>query len=132
MNSVVESGRLVKDPEIRSYPNGTMVASFTLAVDRRFKREEQTADFIRCKCFGKTAEFVEKYFSKGKSMILNGRIETGSYKDKDGKTVYTTEVVAENVEFFGSKSEEEPRPPKAPEDGFIDVPESLDEELPFA
>ena len=135
MNISVISGRLTKDPETRYLPNGSAVSSFTLAVDRRFKKEDEpNADFIRCKAFGKTAEFVEKHFVKGKGMMLNGRISTGSYKDSEGRTVYTTEVIADNVEFMGSKSEEQKQaPPKAPDDGFIAIPDNVDDEfLPFA
>lgn len=140
MNSVVLSGRLTKDPEVRYDDSKSAIARFTLATDRRFKREgEPTADFIPCVTFGKTAEFVEKYFSKGKGIMLQGRIKTGSYTNKDGQRIFTTEVVAENVEFLGSKSDEPQRserqePPvgKAPEDGFMDIPDDADEFLPFA
>ena len=106
MNSVVLVGRLTKDPDVRYNPNGMGIARFTVAVDRRFKREGQPeADFISCVAFGKTAEFMEKYFTKGKLIGLSGSIQTGSYTNKDGQKVYTTDVVAENVEFVGSKSE---------------------------
>ena len=106
MNSVVLVGRLTKDPDVRYNPSGMGIAKFTVAVDRRFKREGQPeADFISCVAFGKTAEFMEKYFTKGKLIGLSGSIQTGSYTNKDGQKVYTTDVVAENVEFVGSKNE---------------------------
>lgn len=106
MNNVVLVGRLVRDPEVRYNPNGTGVARFTVACDRRFKREGQPdADFISCVAFGKTAEFLEKYFTKGRLIGLQGSIQTGSYTNKEGQKVYTTDVVVDNVEFVGSKSE---------------------------
>lgn len=140
MNSCVISGRLTKDPEVRYTQAQMAIADFTVASDRRFKRDgEPTADFIRCKAFGKTAEFIEKYFTKGKPIILSGRIQTGSYQNKEGQTVYTTEVIAENVEFLGSKSEnehheerQEPPAGKAPDNSWLDVPDDIDEQLPFA
>lgn len=127
MNNVQLIGRLTKDPEIRYTQSQTAVVSFTLAVDRRFKKDgEQTADFISCKAWNKTAEFVSKYFTKGKRMAVSGRIETGSYEGKNGR-VYTTEVIADNVEFVDSK-EEKPEP--TPDD-WLPVPENIQEELPF-
>ena len=132
MNNVQLIGRLTKDPEIRYTQSQTAVVSFTLAVDRRFKKDGgQTADFISCKAWNKTAEFVSKYFTKGKRMALTGRIETGSYEGKNGK-VYTTEVIADNVEFVDSKEEpKEERPEPAPDD-WLPVPENIQEEIPFA
>ena len=104
MNSVQLIGRLTRDPEIRYTDGGASIARFGLAVDRRFKQENGAdADFINIVSFGKTAEFIEKYFHKGMKIALNGRIQTGSYTDKDGKKVYTTDIVAENVEFCESK-----------------------------
>ena len=101
MNSVSLTGRLTKDPEVRYGASGNAVAKFTLAVDRAFKRDgEQTADFISITCFGKTAELVEKYVGKGRLVGVTGRIQTGSY-EKDGRKVYTTDVVADRVEFLG-------------------------------
>jgi len=101
MNNVVLIGRLTKDPELRYIPQSeTAVASFTLAVDRPLSKEK-AADFIRIVTFGKTAELCEKYLAKGRQVGISGRIQTGSYKDKDGKTVYTTEVYADRVEFLG-------------------------------
>ena len=141
MNSVVLVGRLTKDPDVRYTGEKTAMGRYTLAVDRRFKREGQpTADFISCVVFGAGAEFAEKYFTKGMRIAVSGRIQTGSYKDKDGRTVYTTDVVVEAQEFAQNKEEakaaEETIPERAPEpadpDGFMKVPDTLDEELPFA
>ena len=112
MNNVVLMGRLTRDPDVRYSTQGDSqmaIARFTLAVDRRFKRngDDQNADFISCVAFGKTAEFVEKYVNKGTKLTLSGRIQTGSYTNKDGQKVYTTDVVAENVEFAESKAASE-------------------------
>ena len=134
MNSVQLIGRLTRDPEIRYTDGGASIARFGLAVDRRFKQENGAdADFINIVSFGKTAEFIEKYFHKGMKIALNGRIQTGSYTDKDGKKVYTTDVVAENVEFCESKGTSANNDAQAPEsDGdFMNVPDGIDEELPF-
>lgn len=136
MNVVTLVGRLTRDPEVRYTDGGLSIARFSLAVDRRFKKEgEQTADFINCIAFGKTAEFIERYFHKGQRLGLSGRIQTGSYTNKDGVKVYTTDVIAENVEFVESKSEQDlsQESNKTPvgEDGFMDVPDGIDEELPF-
>ena len=133
MNSVQLLGRLARDPEVRYTDGGATIASFTLAVDRRFKQENgETADFISCKAFGKTAEFIEKYFGKGKKLALNGRIQTGSYTNKDGAKVYTTEVIVENVEFVESKGAENGGgSANVKNDDFMNVPDGLDEELPF-
>ena len=133
MNSVQLLGRLARDPEVRYTDGGATIASFTIAVDRRFKQENgETADFISCKAFGKTAEFIEKYFGKGKKLALNGRIQTGSYTNKDGVKVYTTEVIVENVEFVESKgTEQNGGAAETKNDDFMNVPDGLDEELPF-
>jgi single-strand DNA-binding protein len=141
MNKVILMGRLTRDPEVR-YSQGeqsTAVARFSLAVDRRFKRdgEDQTADFINCVAFGHTGEFIEKYGKKGTKFLVEGRIQTGSYTDKNGNKVYTTDVVVEQVEFAeskassdnGSKPQDAPRPVDA--DGFMNIPDGIDEELPF-
>lgn len=138
MNKVDLVGRLTRDPDIRYTNSGLSIASFTLAVDRRYKKEgEQTADFISCKAFGKTSEFIEKYFSKGMRMGACGRIQTGSYTKEDGTKVYTTDVICEEVEFVESKQaadqaapQAEPKP-KAGDDDFMSIPEGIDEELPF-
>lgn len=137
MNKVIESGRLTKDAEITyTQGNNVAVARFTLAVDRRFKQEGQpTADFIRCIAFGKTAEFFEMFGRKGTKFLIEGRIQTGSYTNKDGQKVYTTDVVVENTEFGESKNNQQgnDNPPPAPRDndGFMSIPNGIDEELPF-
>ena len=146
MNKVILMGRLTRDAEIR-YSQGessTAIARFSLAVDRRFRRDndEQTADFINCVAFSKTAEFMERFGRKGTKFVLEGRIQTGSYTNKDGQRVYTTDVVAENVEFAESKNNSSagndfggapsaPSPSGAAGDGFMNIPEGIDEELPF-
>ena len=146
MNKVILMGRLTRDAEIR-YSQGessTAIARFSLAVDRRFRRDndEQTADFINCVAFGRTAEFLERFGRKGTKFVLEGRIQTGSYTNKEGQRVYTTDVVAENVEFAESKNNSSagndfggapsaPSPSGAAGDGFMNIPEGIDEELPF-
>lgn len=136
MNMVVLMGRLTRDPEVRASQNGLTIASYTLAVDRRFKRDgEPSADFIRCKAFGKTAEFAERYFKKGVKIAVSGRIETGSYEGKSGK-VYTTDIIVEHQEFCESKSaieeaQEEPKREAAPSDEWLKVPDGIEEALPF-
>ena len=109
------------------------VARFTLAVDRRFKQEGQpTADFIRCIAFGKTAEFFERFGHKGTKFLIEGRIQTDSYTNKDGQKVYTTDVVVENTEFGESKnSSGSAEPQSKPDDSFMSIPDDIDEELPF-
>lgn len=141
MNKVVLMGRLTRDPEIRYTTSNEplAIARYTLAVNRRYKRdEEQTADFIRCVAFGKNGEFAEKHLHQGTKIVAEGRIQTGSYQDKDGKTVFTTEVVVEGQEFAESKSvsdreintQEPPIP--GPGDGFINIPDNADDSgLPF-
>ena len=107
MNSVQLTGRLTRDPEVRYTDNGHTIARFTLAVDRQYKSDNgPTADFINCKAFGKTAEFIEKYFWKGKKMELVGSIQTGSYTNQDGAKVYTTDVIAQTVAFAESQGSE--------------------------
>lgn len=134
MNLVTLVGRLTRDPEVRygGQNNDKAVARFTVAVDRKYKTEGgQTADFISCIGFGKTAEFLEKYFKKGMRIGLTGRIQTGSY-EKDGQKIYTTDVVADSVEFVESKSTQggdtQPQPDN---DGFMNIPDGIDECLPF-
>ena len=145
MNKVILMGRLTRDPEVRysQGENSTAIARYTLAVDRRFKRDgEQTADFINCVVFGKSAEFTERYFRQGMRVVVCGRIQTGSYTNKDGVKVYTTEVVVENQEFAESKNAQgnggyanagqsaAPAPMPA-DDGFMNIPDGI-EELPFS
>lgn len=149
MNKAILMGRLTRDPEIR-YSSGnepTAIARYTLAVDRRYKRQgdDQTADFINCVVFGKGAEFAENYLHQGTKIVAVGRIQTGSYTNKDGHKVYTTEVIVEEQEFAeskaaaeqnensGGRTRNEPRqaPASDPGDGFMDIPDAIEEELPF-
>ena len=138
MNKVILMGRLCADPEVRysQNENQTAVARYRLAVDRRFKREgDQTADFIPCVAFGKAAQFAEYYLHRGTKIIITGRIQTGSYTNKDGQKVYTTDVVVEDQEFAESKGASSGNGGTAPQaadpDGFISLPDGIDEELPF-
>lgn len=141
MNKVILMGRLTRDPEVR-YGNGqnaTAVARYTLAVDRRFSREGEAAtDFIGCVAFGKSAEFAEKYFRQGTKILVTGRIQTGSYTNRDGRKVYTTDVVVEEQEFAESKANHENgvqgqrRAVPTDADGFMNIPDGIDEELPFS
>lgn len=146
MNKVILVGRLTRDPEVRYPQNDSQaaVARYTLAVDRRFKRDnEPTADFIPCVVFGRLGEFAEKYFHQGMRISVSGHIQTGSYTNKDGARVYTTEVIVEEQEFAESKAESEEnrrttrqqeKPEETPDiapDGFMNIPEGLEEELPF-
>ena len=148
MNKVILMGRLTRDPEVRysAGESSTAVARYTLAVDRRFRRNndgEQTADFIGCVAFGRSAEFAEKYFRQGLKVVVTGRIQTGSYTNRDGQRIYTTDAVVEDQEFAESKAVSEshmnnsfqaaPAPaPSAPAgDGFMNIPDGIDEELPF-
>ena len=138
MNKVILIGRLTRDPEVRysQGDNPLAIARYTLAVDRKFNRnnDEQSADFIGCVAFGKAGEFAEKYFRKGTKIAVTGRIQTGSYTNKDGVKVYTTDVVIEEQEFAESKnsgSAQEAPQPSTSSDGFMNIPEGIDEELPF-
>ena len=153
MNKVILMGRLTRDPEVRySAGNNSMaVARYTMAVDRRFRRDgEKNADFIGCVAFGKSAEFAEKYLRQGTKIIVTGRIQTGSYTNRDGQKVYTTDVVVEDQEFAESKAAASesgmmrqsapspmaaspmPSPAQASSaDGFMNIPDGIDEELPF-
>lgn len=137
MNSVQLVGRLTRDPEMRYTDGGSTIARFSLAVDRRYKSENgPTADFLNCVAFGRTAEFIEKYFRKGMRMGCQGRIQTGSYTNNDGQKVYTTDVVVESCEFVESKASQQPEENNngfgpADENGFMNIPDDIDEELPF-
>jgi len=150
MNKVILIGRLTRDPEVR-YSQGekaTAVARYSLAVNKSFKREgEPDADFINCVTFGRSAEFAEKYLRQGIKIAVCGRIQTGSYVNRDGVKVYTTDVVVEEQEFAESKaasqnsasayagsnySENKPAPSAAAGDGFMNIPDGIDEELPFS
>lgn len=135
MNKVILIGRIVREPEIRysQAAEPMAIARYTLAVDRRFKKDgDAAADFINCVAFGKLGEFAEKYLKKGTKIAVSGRIQTGSYKNKDGNTVYTTDVVVEEQEFCESKSGNQQDKPKPIDDGFMEVPADLSgEDLPF-
>ena len=138
MNKVVLMGRLTRDPEVRysAGENALAIARYTLAVDRRFRRDgEASADFIPCVSFGRTAEFAEKYFRQGLKIAVTGRIQTGSYTNRDGQKVYTTDVVVEEQEFAESKGTGGGNAGAAPQtadpDGFMSIPDGIDEELPF-
>ena len=150
MNKVILMGRLTRDPEVRysQGENSLAIARYTLAVDRRNARgnngDDQTADFINCVAFGRLGEFAEKYLHKGTKVALSGRIQTGSYTNRDGQKVYTTDIVAEDIEFAESKNassgngeyagfggnSSRPEPVSAG-DGFMNIPDGIDEELPF-
>ena len=148
MNKVVLVGRLTRDPEVRYSQgnNATAVARYTVAVDRKFKRDgEPTADFIPCVVFGRSAEFAEKYFRQGMRVLVSGRLQTGSYVNKDGQRVYTTEVILDDQEFADSKGaasdmsgygqsapSQRPAPTSAIGDGFMNIPDGVEDEgLPF-
>ena len=154
MNKVILMGRLTRDPEVR-YSQGERamaIARYTLAVDRRGRRSQddgaQTADFIQCVAFDRAGEFAEKYFHQGTKVLVTGRIQTGSYTNKDGNRVYTTDVVVEEQEFAESKAAASenagggyqqagaaaptrPEPTQAAGDGFMNIPDAIEEELPF-
>ena len=146
MNKVILMGRLTRNPDIRcsAGERDMTIARYTVAVDRRYKREgDVTADFISCVAFGRSAEFAEKYFRQGLKVVITGRIQTGSYTNRDGNKVYTTDVVVEDQEFVEMRmaaaqrnreesSQERPEPMPVDENGFMTLPEDFDEELPFA
>ena len=149
MNKVILMGRLTRDPDVKytAGDNPMAIARYTLAVDRRFKREnEATADFISCIAFGKAAEFAEKYFRQGIRIVVSGRIQTGSYTNRDGNKVYTTDVVVEEQEFAESKNNAAGNNnvqgntaagqpignTTVDADGFMNIPDGIDEELPFS
>lgn len=148
MNKVVLMGRLTRNPDVR-YSQGERpmaVARYTLAVNRRFKRDgEPDADFINCVAFGRQGEFAEKYLKQGTKIVISGRIQTGSYVNKDGNRVYTTDVVVEEQDFCESKASQgnhsfgggfepagRPAPSAAAGDGFMSIPDGIEEELPFS
>lgn len=144
MNQVCLVGRLCRDVESRysTGENATCVARYTLAVDRQYKRanDEQTADFINCVAFGKAGEFAEKYLHKGMKIAITGRIQTGSYENKEGNKVYTTDIIVATQEFCERKSDgdsaDAPQPSKkvikpTNNDEFMSIPDGIDEELPF-
>lgn len=130
MNKVILVGRITKDAEVQR-ENSTF-CRFNLAVDRRFRKEgdDQTADFISCEAFDKTAEFLEKYEAKGTKFVLEGRLQTGRYTNDVGSTIYTMDVVAERLEFVESKKSGG-SPYGVDADGFMQIPDDIDEELPL-
>ena len=134
MNKVILLGRLTKDPDVRCAQGErpTMIARYTLAVNRRFQREgEAQADFISCVAFGKSAEFAEKYLHQGTKLLITGRIQTGSYTNRDGQKVYTTDVIVEDKEFAETKKNRETGQ-QEDKDGFMNIPDGVDDEgLPF-
>ena len=142
MNKVILMGRLTRDPEVRytQGENAMAIGRYTLAVDRRFKRDgEAAADFISCVAFGRQAEFAEKYLRQGIRIVVTGRIQTGSYTNRDGNKVYTTDVVVEEQEFAESKNAQNHAAgqaaagkPQVDPDGFMNIPDGIDEELPFS
>ena len=148
MNKVILMGRLTRDPEVRysQGENALAIARYTLAVDRRAARREgeATADFINCVAFGRSAEFAERYLRQGTKIVVSGRIQTGSYTNRNRKKVYTTEVVVEESEFAESKANSSapsnnsyqaspaPSPSADIGDGFMNIPDGIDEELPFS
>lgn len=146
MNIVILMGRLTRDPDIRYGNDNMAIARYTLAVDRPKKKdsEERNADFVSCVAFSHNAEFAEKYFKKGTKIVINGRITTGSYTNKDGQKVYTTDVIVDHQEFAESKGSgdraaadeaimqaEYGTPVAAGADEFMQIPDGIDEELPF-
>lgn len=139
MNTVILMGRLTRDPEIRyGATNNTAIARYSIAVDRRFKQEGQPeADFFNVVSFGKAGEFVEKYLHKGTKIVIEGELHNNNYKNKDGQMVYGMEIVTRNIEFAESKSSQgaqdnpQPMPNAEAEGGWMNIPEGIDEELPF-
>ena len=136
MNKIMLIGRLTRDVEMHysSNNNNTAVARYTLAVNRQYKREnEQEADFLRCIAFGRTAELAERYLAKGMKVAVEGRIQTGSYTDREGQKIYTTDIVVERQEFLEKRTDTSPAAPGTPydENSFMDIPDGIDEELPF-
>lgn len=143
MNKVTLIGRLTRDPDIRSTQgeNSTAMARYTMAVDRKIKRQEgkQEADFISCVAFGRQAEFAEKYLHKGTKIAVNGRIQTGSYTNREGQKVYTTDVVIEDHEFVESRQaagqtapQSRPQNGSQSRDNFMYIPDGIEEDLPFS
>ena len=138
MNKVILMGRLTRDPEVRYGDNQKAVARFSLAVDRRFAREgDPTADFFNCSAFGKTAEIVEKHVVKGTKLLIVGRVQNDTYTNKDGQTVYSVQILVDELEFTESKnrqgnaSQPEETSNNAGSDGFMNIPNGIDDELPF-
>lgn len=141
MNKVILMGRLTRDPEVRYGDNQKAVGRFSIAVDRRFTREgDPTADFFNCTAFGKQAEFVEKYLKKGTKMLVTGRIQNDNYTNKEGQTVYSVQIIVDELEFAESKGSQDGAQTgrassapsgAAPAEGFMNIPNGIDDELPF-
>ena len=141
MNKVILMGRLTRDPEVSSSTTGTTFARYSIAVDRRFKRDgEPDADFFNCTSFGKQAEFVEKYLKKGTKMLVTGRIQNDNYTNKEGQTVYSVQIIVDELEFAESKGSQDGAQTgrassapsgAAPAEGFMNIPNGIDDELPF-
>ena len=130
MNKVLLMGRLTRDPVVRYTQEGSATARYTLAVDRR-SSQEKTADFISCVAFGKSAEFAEKYLKKGVKIALAGRIQTGSYTNREGQKVYTTDVIVEEQEFAESRKTQKEQEGAEDDNGFMTMPDGIDEDIPF-
>ena len=140
MNKWIGMGRLTRDPEVRYSQSGSVVANFSVAIDRRYKRDgETTADFFNCTAFGKTGEFVEKYLRKGIKVVIEGELQNNNYEDKNGTKHYSVQIIVNQIEFAESQSsqansndsaEQEANAPA--DDGFMNIPDGIDEELPFA
>ena len=133
MNKVIEMGRLTRDPEISSSASGTTFARFSIAVDRRFKREgEPDADFFNCSAFGKTAEFIEKYMTKGTKVVICGRLENNNYTNKDGQKVYDVRIMVEEIDFAESKGDKTEKTESKVKDvtDFLNIADMAD--LPFS
>lgn len=134
MNKVIEYGRMTGDPDVRYSTNEkpTAIANFSIAVNRKFKREGQPdADFFNCVCFGKTAEVIEKYFHKGSKILVSGSLQNDTY-EKDGQKRTTTKIIVEEVDFVDSKSSSSETPKAQNNDGFMNIPTGIEDELPFA
>ena len=139
MNKWIGMGRLTRDPEVRYSQSGSAVANFSVAIDRRYKRDgETTADFFNCTAFGKTGEFVEKYLRKGVKVVIEGELQNNNYEDKNGTKHYSVQIIVNQIEFAESKSSQtnndtaEPETNTPADDGFMNIPDGIDEELPFA
>lgn len=139
MNKWIGMGRLTRDPEVRYSQSGSAVANFSVAIDRRYKRDgETTADFFNCTAFGKTGEFVEKYLRKGVKVVIEGELQNNNYEDKNGTKHYSVQIIVNQIEFAESKSSQtnndtaEPEANAPADDGFMNIPDGIDEELPFA
>ena len=135
MNKIILTGRLTRDPEMRYSANNTAIATYTLAVNRPFRQNsEQQADFLRCVTFASTAQFAEKYLAKGMRVAVEGPIQTGSYTNQEGQKIYTTDVVVERQEFLEKRADNGQQSPDNAnnyDDRFMDIPDGIDEGLPF-